>query len=71
MSTFRNWNEDWQQPSKGVGLKGGCSSSGETEEEIFGNQADIQKEAVLNTLSQVPEEKGTESILPYCYQQAL
>jgi hypothetical protein len=34
----------------------------------LGNQADIQKEAVLDTLGQVPEEKGKESILPYCYQ---
>jgi hypothetical protein len=22
MRTFRNWNEDWQQPSKGVGPRG-------------------------------------------------
>ncbi len=22
MRTFRNWNKDWQQPSKGVGLRG-------------------------------------------------
>jgi hypothetical protein len=22
MKTFRNWNEDWQQPSKGVGPRG-------------------------------------------------
>jgi hypothetical protein len=22
MKTFRNWNKDWQQPSKGVGPRG-------------------------------------------------
>jgi hypothetical protein len=22
MRTFRNWNKDWQQPSKGVGPRG-------------------------------------------------
>jgi hypothetical protein len=31
----------------------------------------IQRKAVLDALSQVPEEKGKELILPYCYQQAL
>ena len=29
---------------------------------------EIQREAVLDTLSRVQEEKGTELILPYCYQ---
>ncbi len=30
MRTFRNWNEDWQQPLKGVGPKGDAVQGGET-----------------------------------------
>jgi hypothetical protein len=50
MKTFRNWNEDWQQPSKGVGPRGDAVLE-ERLKNIFGNQADIQSKAVLDTLS--------------------
>jgi hypothetical protein len=70
MRTFRNWNEDWQQPLKGVSLRGDAVLEERLKKIFFGNQADIQREAVLDALSQVPE-KRKESILPYLYQQAL
>jgi hypothetical protein len=71
MRTFRNWNKDWQQPSKGVGHRGDAVLEERLEKNFFGNQADVQREDVLDTLSQVPEEKETESILHYCNQQEL
>jgi hypothetical protein len=67
LRTFRNWNESWQQPFKGVGPRGDVVLE-ERLKIFFWNQADIQQEAVLDTFSIVPEEKGKESILPYCYQ---
>ncbi len=54
MRTFRNWNKDWQQPSKGVGPRGDAVLEERLNKNVFGNQADIQREAVLDTLSQVP-----------------
>jgi hypothetical protein len=48
--TFCNWNKDWQQPLKGVGPR----DDAVLEERLRffgGNQADIQREAVLDTLS--------------------
>ncbi len=68
MRTFRIWNENWQQPFKGVGPRGDVVLEERLKKIFFGNQAAIQREAVLDTLSRVPEEKGKESILPYCYQ---
>jgi hypothetical protein len=50
MRTFRNWNEDVQQPSKGVGPRGDAVQE-ERLKNFWGNQADIQREAVLDTLS--------------------
>jgi hypothetical protein len=54
MKNFSNWNKDWQQPSKGVGPRGDAVLEERLKEDFFGNQADIQREAVLDTLSQVP-----------------
>ncbi len=62
MRTFRNWNEDWQQPLKGVGPRGDAVLEERLKKIFFGNQADIQREAVLDALSRVREEKGTEPI---------
>ncbi len=51
MRTFRNWNKDWQQPSKGLGPKGDAVLEERLKKKFFGNQADVQREAVLDTLS--------------------
>jgi hypothetical protein len=53
MRTFCNWNKDWQQPLKGVGPRGDAVLE-ERLKIFFGNQADIQREAVLDTLCRVP-----------------
>ena len=71
MRTFCNWNKDWQQPSKGVDPRGDAVLEERLKKKIFGNQANIQRDAVLDTLSRVPQQKGKEWILPYCYQRAL
>jgi hypothetical protein len=47
-----NWNKDWQQPSKGVGPRGDAVLE-ERLKSIFSNQADIQRGAILDTISQV------------------
>jgi hypothetical protein len=66
MRTFRNWNKDWQQPSKGVGPRGDAVLE-ERLKKIFGGIKLVYKEKLF----WIPEEKGKESILPYRYQQAL
>jgi hypothetical protein len=71
MKTFHNWNKDWQQPSKGVGPRDDAVLEERLKKKFFGNQADIQREAVLDILSRVPKEKEKECILPYRYQRAL
>ncbi len=40
--TFRNWNKDWQQPTKGVGPRGEAVLAETLMKIFFGNQADIQ-----------------------------
>ncbi len=67
LRTFHNWNKSWQQPFKGVGPRGDVVLE-ERLQNFFLNQATIQREAVLDILSRVHEEKGKESILPYHYQ---
>ncbi len=42
MRTFRNWNKDWQQPSKGVGPRGDAVLAERLMNYFGGNQADIQ-----------------------------
>jgi hypothetical protein len=50
MRICHNWNEDWQQLSKSVGPRGAVLE--ERLKKIFlGNQADVQREAVLDALS--------------------
>jgi hypothetical protein len=52
MKPFRNWNKDWQQQLlKGVGPRGDAVLEERLMKIFFGNQADIQREAVLDTLS--------------------
>ncbi len=62
MRTFRNWNKSWQQLFKGVGYRGDVVLEERLKKNFFGNQVDILREAVLDTFSRVPEEKGKESI---------
>jgi hypothetical protein len=50
MRIFCNWNKDWQQPSKGVGPRGDAVLEERLKKNFFGHQADIQREAVLDTL---------------------
>jgi hypothetical protein len=39
MKTFCNWNKDWQQPSKGVGLQGVIQYSRRDLRRIFGESS--------------------------------
>jgi hypothetical protein len=54
MKTFHNWNKDWQQLLKGMGPRGDAVLEERLKEDFLGNQADIQREAVLDTQCQVP-----------------
>ncbi len=36
MKTFRNWNKDWQQPSKGVGQRGDAVLEERLKKEFLG-----------------------------------
>jgi hypothetical protein len=53
---------------QGVGPRGDVVLEERLKKNFFGNQADIQRKVVLDTLSRIPEENRKESILPYCYQ---
>ncbi len=46
--TFPNWNKDWQQLLKGVGPRGDAVLEERLKTKML---ADIQREAVLDTLS--------------------
>jgi hypothetical protein len=50
MKTFPNRNKDWQQPSKSVGPRGDAVLEERLLKKYFGNQGDVQREAVLDTL---------------------
>jgi hypothetical protein len=49
MKTSCNWNKDWQWPLKGVGPRGDAVLEERLKKIFLGNQADIQREAVLDT----------------------
>jgi hypothetical protein len=71
MRTFHNWNKDWQQPTKGEGPRGDAVLEERLKKKFLGIKLITQREAVQDTVSRVPLEKGKESILHYCYQRAL
>jgi hypothetical protein len=68
--TLRNWNNDWQQPTKGVSPRGNAVLAERLMKNFFGIKL-IYNEKLFWIHCQVPEEQGTELILPYRYQRAL
>ncbi len=71
MRTFHNWNEDWQQLSKGVGPRGDAVLEERLKKKFLGIKLMNKEKLLWIHLVEVKKKMGKESILPYCYQQAL
>jgi hypothetical protein len=68
LKTFRNWNESWQQPFKGVvGPRGDVVQEERLKKKFLGIKL-IYKEKLFWIHLVELQKKGKESILPYRYQ---
>jgi hypothetical protein len=58
MRTFHNWNEDWQQPSKGVGPRGDAFLAGRLKKKFLGIKLIYKEELFWIHLVEFQKKKG-------------
>jgi hypothetical protein len=58
MRTFRNWNKDWQQPSKGVGPRGDAVLEERLKKKFLGIKLIYKEKLFWIHLVEIEKKKG-------------